>query len=348
MFLSIALFLAASGTADPFGAPMIHGDWIAGCDNRGDCRLFSLPVAADGSSEEEGKGIEIAIERAYAINQPLRVEVLLSSIPVDESKSPTMRIDGKTVPLRARWSNNTGVLDQRDALRFVRAMGSARLLEVVVDRKVIGKASVAGLLPLLGYVDREQYRVGTIGALGAPGQKPVDYSVIPPLLPQLSIKSPPRSDEPHIEIAPERLVEILKTDICLQYQDPQDTIKPEVEYVRLDKDNTLALVGSYCGGYNPTLRPYIIDNAGRTRMAQFGPNPLIDPDDPEPYLPGLWWNDREQLLSAFGRARSMGDCGQQTSFAWNGEKFVTVEYSSMPECRGSYNYVTTYKREVVR
>ena len=348
MFLSIALFLTASGTAEPFGAPMIHGDWIAGCDNRGDCRLFSLPVAADGVSEEEGMGIEIAIERAYAINETLRVEVMLSSIPVDESKSPTMRIDGKTVPLRARWSNNTGVLDQRDALRFVRAMGSGRLLEVVVGGKVAGRASVAGLSPLLDYVDREQYRVGTVGALGTPGQKPVDYYVVPPVVPQLAIKSPPSSDELPVEIASERLAEILKSDLCLQYQDPQDSIKPEVEYIRLDKDNTLALVGSYCGGYNPTLRPYIIDNAGHTRMAQFGSNPLIDPDDPEPYIPGLWWNDREQLLAAFGRARSMGDCGQQTSFAWNGEKFVTVEYSSMPECRGSFNYVTTYKREVAR
>lgn len=348
MFLSLAFLFASTDAANRFGGPLINGDWIAGCDNRGDCRLFTLPVAADGSSEEEENVVEISIERGYAINQPLQVEIYLSSIPADETNSLRMRLDGKPVSFAVRWQNNSGILAPIDALGFVRALRTARYLEVVENKNVIGRASIEGLQPLVDYVDREQYRFGTVGALGVPGKKRVDYLVVPPLIPQPAIKLPPQSDEPPVELAPTKRAEIFSTDLCLEYQDPKETVEPEVEYIRLDQNNSLALVGSYCGGYNPSLRPYIVDNQGHARLAQFGPNPLISPDDPEPYLPGAWWNETERRLMALGRARSIGDCGQKTSFAWNGEKFVTVEYSSMPECRGSFSYVTTYKIDVVR
>lgn len=348
MVLSIALLFAAAGTPDPFGVPLVAGDWIAGCDNHGDCRLFTLPVSKDRSAEDEETIAEIAIERAYAVNQPLRVEILLSSLPAGGAESLTLRFDGKAAPFRLRWNKNVGTLATQDELRFVRRLRTARLVEIVEGKKVIGRASVAGLPPLLAYVDKQQYRIGTVGAFNVPGTKPVDYFSVPPLIPQPAIKIPPPSSQSPVKLTPAKLAEILKTDVCLKYQEPGDTVPPEAEYVRLDKDNTLALVGSYCGGYNPTLRLYVIDNDGNARLAQFGPNPLLSPDDPENYLPGAWWNDKDHQLSAFGRARGFGDCGQQASFVWNGEKFVTVEFSSMPECRGSFNYVVTYKREVAR
>jgi Protein of unknown function (DUF1176) len=241
-----------------------------------------------------------------------------------------------------------GTLATQDALRFVRRLRTARLLEIVENEKVIGRASVAGLPPLLAYVDKQQYRIGTVAALNVPGTTPVDYFSVPPRIPQPAVKIPPPSSQSPVKLTPAKLAEILKTDVCLKYLEPGGGVPPEAEYVRLDKDKPLTLVGSYCGGYNPTLRVHIIDNDGNARSARFGPNPLLSPDESETYLPGAWWNDKDHQLSAFGRARRFGDCGQQASFVWNGEKFVTVEFSSMPVCRGSFNYVVTCKREVVR
>lgn len=348
MLFSFALLLAGAGTGDVFGAPIINGDWIAGCDNRRDCRLFTLPAGEDGGWDDEEAGLEIAVESNYAGSQRLGIEIFLSSVSVDARKVLTIRIDGKATPFRMRWTGSKGLVEERDALPLVRAMRSARTLEVVEGEKVIGSASIVGLLPLLDHVDKEQYRLGTAGALGVPGKKPFDHSSLPPLLSQPAIRVPPQSDDPPAVLAPGRLDEILKTDVCLQYRDPSDAWQPETEYVRLDNGHTLALVGSYCGGYNPAVRPYIVDNEGRASVARFDPNPMIAPDEPEPYLPGAYWEDKEQRLSAFGRARGLGDCGAETSFVWDGEKFLTSEYSSMPECRGSFNYVITYKRDVVR
>lgn len=348
MLLSFALLLAAADTSGPFGTPIINGDWIAGCDNRRDCRLYTLPAGEDGSWEEEENGLEIAIERSYAVSQPVRVEIFLSSAPADAGKPMILRIDGKPTAFRMIWSNNRGNLNPRDSLRFVRALRSARMLEVVQGKKIVGSASIAGLLPLLDHVDKEQYRLGTVGALGVPGKKTVDHLSVPPLIRQPAIKMPPQSAAAPKELSATRLAEILKTDECLQYRDPKNDAQPEIEYARLDKDHTLALIGSYCGGYNPASRPYIINNEGRASLAKFEPNPMVDPDEPEPYLPGAMWDDKEHRLLAFGRARGIGDCGQQALFVWNGTKFQTSEYSAMPECRGSFNYVITYKRDVSR
>ena len=189
--------------------------------------------------------------------------------------------------------------------------------------------------------------MGTTAALAVPGQKPATPRTIPPREPDAPIAAPPLSSAPSVTLSAEKFADILRSDPCREYSD-KDALQPEVEYVRLDRDTTLALVGTYCGGYNPTIRLFLVDNDGSARPAPFGPHPFFDPAETETTLPGAWWDDKAHILRSFGRARGLGDCGEQVHYAWDGQAFQTVEYASMPECRGSYRYAVTYRKDVRR
>jgi hypothetical protein len=350
--MTILLLLASAGSTGPdFGAPKINGDWIAGCDNRGDCSVSNLLVAEDGVSGNADEGVYIKIDRAYDPRKPIAIGLQ----PVDKipsSNSQRIRIDGRIMPFKLSWRDGQAIIAPQDSINFLRQMRSAKQLEVIEGKKVLASAPVDGLLPLLEYIDKEQYRIGTRGALARPGEKPADFRAIPPLVPQPNIKAPPLSSDPPTKLGRDKWLELLRSDPCSKYVkegEPASAIAdPAVEYVRLDKNMTLALLGGYCGGYNATTRLFLVDNIGNARPASFGPHPFKDPDEAEPMLPGAWWDEKGHQLGSFGRARGLGDCGQQVRYVWDGQKFVAVEYSSMPECRGSYNYVVTYRRDVQR
>jgi hypothetical protein len=344
-----ALLLLTSASATDFRDPKISGSWIAGCDNHRDCTLYTLPVDDDGDGDNLDDGIEIEIARAYHFPKPVSV-TLKASVPAQAKSGlagAVVRVDGRPLAVRLNWRDGTASVDAKDVTRFIGALRSAQILEIVRGKTTLASANVEGLQPLLASIDKLQYRTGTVAALAVPGKKPANYLTIPPLVPQMPVAAPPLSSEPATKLPPDKFAELLLSDPCRNYVDVSEATTPEVHYVRLDKNVTLAIMGSYCGGYNPTTRLFLIDNEGKVRKAVFGPHPMLNPED-DPELPDANWDPQNHQLRTFGRARSLGDCGQMASSAWDGERFVTTEYSSMPECRGSYTYVVTYRRKVKR
>ena len=102
-------------------------------------------------------------------------------------------------------------------------------------------------------------------------------------------------------------------------------------------------------GYNADVRIFLLDNRGNVRPAPFGPHPWSGGEGEEaggPSLPNGWWDAKARILGGFGKARGAGDCGQLLKFAWDGEEFRLVRYASMSECRGNYDFITTYRLDV--
>ena len=59
------------------------------------------------------------------------------------------------------------------------------------------------------------------------------------------------------------------------------------------------------------------------------------------------WDARTRRLTSYARGRGIGDCGSHQAFAWDGARFRLVEQSSMGECRGARDYITTWRARVV-
>jgi hypothetical protein len=60
------------------------------------------------------------------------------------------------------------------------------------------------------------------------------------------------------------------------------------------------------------------------------------------------WDKANGLLTSFSKGRGIGDCGVGSNFAWDGARFRLVEQEEMGECRGSTDYISTWRARVVR
>ena len=60
------------------------------------------------------------------------------------------------------------------------------------------------------------------------------------------------------------------------------------------------------------------------------------------------WDPKTRLLSSFAKGRGLGDCGIINSFAWDGRLFRLVSQEAMDNCRGSVDYITTWRARVVQ
>ncbi len=58
------------------------------------------------------------------------------------------------------------------------------------------------------------------------------------------------------------------------------------------------------------------------------------------------WEPGTRRLSEFAKARGLGDCGAHSDYAWDGARFRLVRQESMGECRGSTDYITTWRAQV--
>ena len=342
--------LAAASAGPDFGGLEIYKDWAVGCDNRRECQAVSLPVEADGTLEPAGDGdLAITIRRNGApVAPPVVSFSILEGAGRDASDVRSITVDGKPVDIPFSHTTKEPELTGDAAQRLISAMRDAEVLGLAAgDGKTIASASLRGLKASLLYMDEQQLRTGTTSALAKPGTKPANAFTILPMLPRLVVTTSAESPEPPTMLTGDKIDALLETDPCRNHAAP-DANKPAAEYARLDGRTTLMLLNSYCGGYNADVRIFVIDNRGNVRPAPFGPHPWSgDADHSGTSLANGWWNPRTRILGGFGKARGLGDCGEILEFVWDESgQFRLVRYASMSECRGSYDYITTYRLDV--
>jgi hypothetical protein len=114
--------------------------------------------------------------------------------------------------------------------------------------------------------------------------------------------------------------------------------------VRLDAGHTLALVPAPCatGAYNARVLAVVIDRKGQARVAD-----LEFPVDIKSRFEVVnpYWEDGERELRTFVKSRGLGDCGLVQNWAWDGQRFRLVLQQEMTECRGSLEFITTWRAE---
>jgi Protein of unknown function (DUF1176) len=330
--IDLWLFAAASAVSTPKpGELKTFTDWIVGCDNGRACQAVAL------MPDNDFDGTTMVIRRgAEALARPN------VSISIQKGQAAALAVDGKRLSVRLENGDTEIQVDRRHSETLIGEMRLGQRL-VVLDAggREIGAPSLRGLSAALLYMDDQQRRVGTVTAFVRRGSKPA--SAVPPTPPLPIIVSPKVP-----KLMPVRLT---KADIARATKPLEcgadKAFVGEPISARLDVRTSLALLPYPCGNgaYNLFSFAFLIDNSGKVRIAAFDSNPGMGPED-DSSLVNADWDEAKRRLTTYAKGRGLGDCGVTQSFAWDGTRFRLAELASMGECRGSVDYITTWRAAV--
>ena len=326
-----ALLLAAA-------APQPHAlktfqDWTVGCDNGRACHAVALvpePWPDDALTMSVRRGPEAGAQPVIAFE--------LGS----DSNAAAVSADGRRLAARLIGADGETRVAPADSAALVAALRSAARLQLHgADGKPLGTVSLKGASAALLYMDERQRRAGTPTALVRRGTGTVG----PPPPPLPVVTALPVSKARSIALSPAALQALRKKHGCTldEVGGPEDA-----EVSTLTSGETLLLLACGSGAYNVSYVPFIVRRGGRAEIAPFDHRPGWWAEEGKPILVNASWDEKLGLLTSFSKGRGLGDCGTDSEYAWDGRAFRLVRQAEMEECRGSRDYITTWRARLVR
>lgn len=197
----------------------------------------------------------------------------------------------------------------------------------VSDSRSRWTLSLAGLKAALLYMDDQQGRVGTQGAMVRKGPKSdatVPKGLLPPVVTVAKPPSGPRDDDKLLQAV---LAAVPSRD-C--WEDLPDSENPFTELNWLSADQVLVQRECLRGAYQGSSKLWIA-----SATAPHSPQALqlsTESGESDDLITEAGFGDG--ILNSYAKARGVGDCGISRSWAWTGSKFVLIEASEAPLCRG--------------
>jgi hypothetical protein len=344
IFATIAA--AAAMPAPQPGEIRTFGDWAVGCDNGGNCQAVSLVPEVGGADYDDWEG-PVSIIRTAGSDDIFKIHISFEAKDMDRYK---MIVDGRLV--------DTGPIVQgdypieivgEDAKKVAAAIvkGKQLVLQGPADENIT-RISLAGSSAALRYIDQKQQRAGTDTALVARGSrafKPANNKI-----PTIMVD---RWDA--AELVPETsdIIALVENSKCKdeRYGVVEDQVFPLGK--RENRFRALVLISCGSGAYNFSSAPYVgeyIANERATSGWTFAPTnfdrqPSWGGEGTDPLLVNASWDEQDQTISSYGKARGLGDCGSAENYVWDGDKFRLIDASAMPECRGAYEWITTWRAQ---
>ena len=334
------LVLSSGGVlADPSavaGTLKDYKDWVVGCDNARSCVAIGmtsdessmsayLRIARSGEADAEPEAFFVVYppdDVSGAIEKPM-VRLSFDShdagglpeglLPLDKQGNDLFQLD----------------LDSEAVADLVAGMRSAKsiTLDIYDGEKKLGSevVSLAGSSAALLQMDDQQKRVGTVTALAKPGDAAAN--TIPPVPELPKVTSLPVADmgDP-----------LPKAPRTAAKPDPDGCGDGPAPYVAFRLPDGASLWGACAsaGAYNFAydFRIFAGGKAGRPWDATV---PGIQGTDDTPsWLWNAYVDDTTKRLNSYMKGRGLGDCGDATDWAFDGENFVAVTYAAMDACRG--------------
>ena len=354
--LSIAL--AASVATPALAAPQlaevkIFGDWAVACDNGQRCEMTSLVHGDDiddAGSDGFDSAAEISVQRAGAPDGAVEVWVGFNGFVAenggpDNSKLYTLAIDERRIA-SGHYGASGVTYKGAEAMRIAQTLVGGHALTLTdPNGKVVARNALNGSSASMRYIDAEQRRTDTVTALVAKGTKPASAVPAAPALPTLS--APGSVGTPAVPTAAE--IEKMRTasacDADNGGQDPFAT-------AALNGGATLVLWSCGGGAYNSNEVPFVITGHGTQRridLARFDvEGGWGNTEAGVPSLVNSYWDAKTLTLSSYAKGRGLGDCGSAESWVWDGSTFRLIQALGMSDCRGSLNWLTTWRANVTR
>lgn len=335
MMLVLSALLAA---APQPGEIRTFRDWTVGCDNVRSCHATSL-MPANGDWD---RPLTLSVKRTGDAGAAPVVAIGTDREPT------TLTVGGKALKVRFVPREGELTIDARDTASAVAAFRAGDILALQdLNGDVIGTVSLVGLSAALLYMDDRQGRVGTVTALQRPGSKPPD--AVPPLPALPAVHSASRNLPLAFRLS-EPEIDALRTRHECVAEEPDWPGYGSEQYA-LDETRGLLLLGCGAGAYNYMSVPFVFSrksNGTSMEPARFDLPPRWTETDSAPTLVNADFDPESGLLTSFAKGRGLGDCGIGSDYVWDGERFRLVHQIEMNECRGSLDYVTTWRAQVTR
>jgi hypothetical protein len=332
----IATALLALAATQPQPAELkTFQDWTVGCDNGAACHAVAL-MPEDWPND----ALTMSVKRGPASADSPVLEIALGA----DSNAAALGADGRRLPVRLVGTEGTTRVAAADTPAMIAVLRSAGRLEVQsADGKPLGTVSLKGASAALLYMDERQRRTGTATALVRPGTRPPDNLSTPP--PLAVVAAPPISHARPLALSAAGLEALRRKHGCTidEVGGPE-----EAETAALGAAETLLLLACGSGAYNVSYVPFVLHRGGRSELAAFDIRPGWWAEEGKPILVNAGWDPERGLLTSFSKGRGLGDCGTTADYAWDGRAFRLVEQAEMGECRGSVDYITTWRAQVVR
>lgn len=318
-------------------------DWAVGCDNGGDCKAVSLVPDQSGAYDKwDGP---ITLVRTAGTEDILKIRVLVEAIDIDRY---TMKVDGQLVDTGPVVQGDYPIeIVGQDARKVAKAIARGKSLQVLgPNNENLTQISLAGSSAALRYVDAQQKRAGTKTALVAKGRRnfePVKFGI--PLIPVDQWQTAERVPDTGEIVALAENSEC-KNDRFGVVEDQAFAMGKRGETYR-----SLVLISCGSGAYNFSSTAFVGEYQDEGEgggnwifaPAKFDSPPAWGGDGRTPLLVNASWDGQEQILRSYAKGRGLGDCGNSESYVWDGNMFRLVEATGMTECRGGYEWITTWR-----
>lgn len=341
----------AVGDAPPIPNPgevKVFKDWSVGCDNGGDCQAISL--VDDASRGFNDWGGPITITRTAGADDILKIRVLLQVTGIGRYE---LIVDGKVINAGPMAEDDYPIeIIGEEAKKVATAIARGRKLEVKAPNgDSLTKISLSGSTAALRCIDRQQKRVRTPTALISKGRR--TFRAVQTEIPVVTVDQwAPAKRIP----ATTEIVDLVENSPC---KDDRFGVVEDQIFPLGQKDGryrALILMSCGSGAYNFSSAAYIGEIRGNEkkgaswafRPATYDLQPAWGGEGRPPLLVNAHWEENRQILSSLAKGRGLGDCGNAESFVWDGEKFRSVEARGMQECRGAYEWITTWRAKYQR
>ncbi|WP_052134321.1 DUF1176 domain-containing protein [Sphingomonas sp. 37zxx] len=334
LFVSVAPFPADAKPMADAPAPgelKTFGDWTVGCDNLRNCKAVTLMP-----EDYAGDWLDfmLSVERDAGADGAIRITL---SGQADAVPPIRITIDGK--PIANGGASSNPAFAGADARRIATAIAAGRSAVITAGGKRAIN-SLAGASAALRYIDAQQGRAGTSGALVAKGPAPDrTIAATPPVIRAVAPSGKAATLTPAVEA---ELREVAQCGIA-SYTDEV----PRADTHALGGGATLVVLPCDRGAYNEIAALFIIGADGKPVPARLDADAGMNPD-PQPVPSAVNAGFADGVLSTYAKGRGLGDCGTSQSYVWDGDRLRLSEMATMSECRGSMDYITVWQAQVTR
>ncbi|MHA6672400.1 DUF1176 domain-containing protein [Enterobacter mori] len=308
-------------------AQQSFSDWQVTCNNQNFC-------VARNTGEHRGLVMTLSRSAGAKTDATLRIDLGGLSDPVVKEPDIAPRLLLDDVPLKLspqHWQLTPWHLKTDDAATitaFLKNIQEGHALTLQGGKQVI---SLDGLKAALLFIDAQQKRVGSKTAWIKKGNSP-PLSVPPaPALKEVAVVNPTPTPLTH-----EELNDLLDygTWRMNNSQCSLDPNRREVRVTALTDDKALLIVSCEAGAYNTVDLAWQVSRkkpfSARSIRLRLPFTPSSNSSEME--LMNASFDEKTRELTTLALGRGIGDCGIQTRWRFDGQRFRLVRYAEEPSC----------------
>ncbi|XHA15487.1 DUF1176 domain-containing protein [Citrobacter farmeri] len=309
-------------------AQQAFSDWQVTCNNQNFC-------VARNTGEHGGLVMTLSRSAGAHTDAVLRLDLGGLTAPSNEAEiAPRLLLDGKPLVLSPEhWRITSWHLMTDDTTTIAEFLATIQDGKAVTLQKGNQIISLAGLKAALLFIDAQQKRVGSETAWIEKGNDP-PLSVPPaPALKGVAVVNP----------TPTPLSLDERNDL-LDYGNWRmngikcslDPSRREVRVTALTDDKALLMIACEAGAYNTIDLAWIVSRkkplASHAVRLRLPFNSGAESNDME--LMNAMFDEKSRELVTLAKGRGLTDCGIQTRWRFDGQRFRLVRYAEEPSCDG--------------